>query len=194
MRAKLCIIIICLNALLLTGCQSSRKIETASIVENVSISEENGSICYTFYVLSSSDKPRGYKITADSFKKARELAENKYIPNMSLSKLELLMIEDSLIDRALKTDIEYISTQSSFSPTAFVMLCDRKTLDEFADKTDKQDLIEKQLVLLKKNNPEICINYLSVFNRFESDKIKEFTVGYVTCKNELKISEKKLVK
>lgn len=191
-RAKLCIIIICLNTLFLTGCQSSRKIETASIVENVSISEENGSVCYTFYVLGSGDKPKGYIITADSFEKARELAENEYIPNMSLSKLELLMIEDSLIDRVLRTDIEYISTQPSFSPTAFVTLCDRKTLEKFAEKTDEQDLIEEQLILLKKNNPEISINYLSVFNRFESGKIKEFTVGYVTSENELKISGKKL--
>jgi hypothetical protein len=160
----------------------------------VSISEENGGICYTFYVLSGSDKPKGYRIQADTFEKARELAENEYIPNMSLSKLELLMIEDSLIDRVLKTDIEYISTQPSFSPTAFVTLCDRETTVKFAEKTDVQDLIEKQLILLKKNNPGISINYLSVFNRFESAKTKEFTVGYVTSENGLKISEKNIAK
>ena len=194
MRAKLCVILICLSSVLLSGCQTSRKIETASIIENVSISAEDSRVCYTFYILSSDEKPKGIRIPADSFGEARKLAESEYIPNLSLSKLELLLIEDSLSDRALESDIEYISTQPSFSPSAYVALCDRNTLEAFSRTAGGQRLIEEQLTLLKKNDPSVCVNYLSVFNRFASSKTKYFTVGYVTCDGEMKISAKKIEK
>lgn len=194
MRARLCIVLICLSAVLFSGCQSSRKIETAQIIENVTISEKDGQTLYTFYILSSADTPIKTEIPADSFEQACELAQNQYIPNITLSKLELLMIEESLIDRVLKTDIEYISTQPSFSPSAFVTLCDRKTLEKFAESTREQDIIEEQLILLKKNNPAVNINYLSVFNHFETKKTSEFLVGTVSFDGELKIGEKKVIK
>ena len=194
MRAKLSILLLCLILPVFSGCQSSRKIETASIIENVSISEDNGQIYYTFYVLSSGDKPKGIRIPSDSFKSACLLAEKEYIPNLSLSKLELLMIEDSVLEYTLKNDIEYISAQPFFSPVAYVTLCDKKTIEKFDENNAEQDLIEEQLILLKNNNPEVCIDYLSVFNHFASDRISEFTVGYVTCEHELKISERKIIK
>ena len=118
MRAKLCVILICLSSVLLSGCQTSRKIETASIIENVSISAEDSRVCYTFYILSSDDKPKGIRIPADSFGEARKLAESEYIPNLSLSKLELLMIEDSVLEYTLKNDIEY----KSLSATLIVVI------------------------------------------------------------------------
>ena len=99
MRAKLSILLLCLMLPLFSGCQSSRKIETASIIENVSISESGGQIYYTFYVLSSGDKPKGIRIPSDSFESACLFAEKEYIPNLSLSKLELLMIEDSVLEK-----------------------------------------------------------------------------------------------
>lgn len=194
MRAKLSILLLCLILPVFSGCQSSRKIETASIIENVSISEDNGQIYYTFYVLSSGDKPKGIRIPSDSFKSACLLAEKEYIPNLSLSKLELLMIEDSVLEYTLKNDIEYISAQPFFSPVAYVTLCDKKTIEKFDENNAEQDLIEEQLILLKNNNPEVCIDYLSVFNHFASDRISDFTVGYVTCEHELKISERKFIK
>ena len=194
MRAKLSILLLCLILPVFSGCQSSRKIETASIIENVSISEDNGQIYYTFYVLSSGDKPKGIRIPSDSFKSACLLAEKEYIPNLSLSKLELLMIEDSVLEYTLKSDIEYISAQPFFSPVAYVTLCDKKTIEKFDENNAEQDLIEEQLILLKNNNPEVCIDYLSVFNHFASDRISDFTVGYVTCEHELKISERKIIK
>ena len=194
MRAKLSILLLCLILPVFSGCQSSRKIETASIIENVRISEDNGQIYYTFYVLSSGDKPKGIRIPSDSFKSACLLAEKEYIPNLSLSKLELLMIEDSVLEYTLKNDIEYISAQPFFSPVAYVTLCDKKTIEKFDENNAEQDLIEEQLILLKNNNPEVCIDYLSVFNHFASDRISDFTVGYVTCEHELKISERKIIK
>lgn len=193
MRRGLCIVLICFS-LFLPGCENSRQIETASIIENVTIGEEDGQVIYTFYTITSSDKPWGIKVPASSFEEACQLAENEFIPNLSLSKLELLMIDERLIDSALKTDIEYISTQPSFSPMAYVTLCDGKTIEKFDDSARNQKLIEEQLILIKKNDPEVNINYLSVFNNFASDKSKEFKVGMIECAQELKISEKKIIK
>ena len=94
----------------------------------------------------------------------------------------------------MKNDIEYISAQPFFSPVAYVTLCDKKTIKKFDEDNGVQDLIEEQLILLKNNNPEVSIDYLSVFNRFASGKTDDFTVGYVTCEDELKISERKIIK
>ena len=112
----------------MTGCKSSHKIETASIIENVSVHKQDGQLVYTFYILTDSDTPNAVAISANSFEEAQSLAAEKYIPDMSLSKLELLLIEKEACNDVMQSDIEYISTQASFSPIAYVALCDEATI------------------------------------------------------------------
>ena len=189
MRRELSIILIIITTVLFTGCDNSRQIETASIIKNVSVDRRNGQIVYTFYRLTSDEKPWGTDVPAQSFEEACTLARSWYIPHLSLAKLELLMISEDVYDEVMTGDVDYISTQPFFSPIAYVTLCDDGTMEQFKETNRTQRLIEEQLILLKKNNPSVSIHYLSIFNHFAHIGEDSFTVPYISSKKELKVSE-----
>ena len=186
---KKMLVILCLVPMLFAGCKNSHRIESASVIENVSVESKSGQLFYTFYLLTDSDEPEAVEIPADSFKEARSLAGSRYIPNMTLAKLELLLIAENVDREIMRGDIEYISTQASFSPVAYVTLCDSGALEKVKHSAHAQEWIEKQLLLCKSNHPEMCINYLSVFNRYADDRCDCFFVPYVTAGEELRVTE-----
>ena len=173
MRRGISILLTVAAAVMLSGCNNSRQIETASIIKNVSVDRRGGQVVYTFYRLSSSEKPWGIDVPADSFEQACALAREQYIPNLSLAKLELLML----------------SEDASFSPIAYVTLCDDGAIERIKETNRTQSLIEEQLILLKKNNPSVNINYLSIFNNFARRGEDSFTVPFISSEKELKVSE-----
>ena len=180
--------LICCLPLLFCGCKNSHRIETAAIIENVSVEPDESGLNYTFYLLSDSETPGYVSVPASSFEEARILAQKKYIPNMSLAKLELLLIRKDVGKDVLQKDIEYISTQASFSPVAYVALCDGKTLKKMKRSAESQKWIEQQIILCKNNNPEVNINYLSVFNSYARKDSNSFFVPLITAEGELKVS------
>ena len=160
---KKMLVILCLVPMLFAGCKYSHRIESASVIENVSVESKSGQLFYTFYLLTDSDEPEAVEIPADSFKEARSLAGSRYIPNMTLAKLELLLIAENVDREIMRGDIEYISTQASFSPIAKVALCDGGALAKVRKSVSAQTMIEKQIILCKNNHPEVNSDYLSVF-------------------------------
>ncbi|MBQ4170304.1 MAG: hypothetical protein II709_07435 [Ruminococcus sp.] len=192
MSRGICIVLSIL-ALLLTGCSASRQIETAAIIENVSVHRQNGELVYTFYRLTSGDTPWGVDVRAESFEQACRLAKEAYIPHLSLAKLELLLIEKEVYEDVMESDVDFISTQPSFSPIAYVTLCDAETMEQIRRTNRVQRVIEEQLILLKKNHPEVSINYLSIFNQFAREDGESFTVPLVSSEKELKVSEFEII-
>jgi hypothetical protein len=85
--------------------------------------------------------------------------------------------------------VDYISTQASFSPIAYVTICDDGAIDRIKETNRTQTLIEEQLILLKKNNPSVNINYLSIFNNFAREGEESFTVPYISSEKELKVGK-----
>lgn len=185
---KKLLLLLCLPLLLLTGCKSSHKLESASIIENVSVHRQNGQLIYTFYILTDSNTPNAVAINADSFRQAQSLAAEKFIPNMSLSKLELLLIEKEAKSDVMPSDIEYISTQASFSPIALVAVCDPSVIEKMSRETSVQSVIKNQIILCKKNNPEVKTDYLSVFNSFSGGENKSVTLAYICGNGSLNVS------
>ena len=68
-------------------------------------------------------------------------------------------------------------------------LCDEETMEQIRKTTRAQRVIEEQLILLKKNHPEVSINYLSIFNQFARRGEESFTVPLVSSNKELKVSK-----
>ena len=191
MRRAISILLTVVTAVF-SGCSNSRQIETASIIKNVSVDRRGGQVVYTFYRLTSEEKPWGIDVPADSFEQACALAGEKYIPNLSLAKLELLMLSEDVYEQVMQDDVDYISTQASFSPIAYVTICDDGAIDRIKETNRTQTLIEEQLILIKKNNPSVNINYLSIFNNFAREGEESFTVPYISSEKELKVSEFKI--
>lgn len=186
MKRKLFCVFIAAVVLCLPGCSDSHRIETAAVIETVSVSSQNGELCYTFYRLSSKEEPPKTVIAASDFRQACRLAENKYIPHLSLSKLRLLMVDKSLDEKILSRDIAFISTQTYFSPVAYVCLCDKAALERVAEHREAQSLVEQQLLLCRRNNPQVHINYLSIFNALARKDTNGVTLACVNSYKELK--------
>lgn len=181
--------LLCVLPLILSGCGNSRQIESAAIIENVSVEKKDGQLLYTFYLLSDSETPESVAVPAKSFEQARDLARRQYIPHLSLAKLELFLIQKDVMQEIMQRDIEYISTQASFSPVAYVTLCDGSVIEKVKKSARAQEIIEKQLLLCKSNHPDVNINYLSVFNSYANSRCDCFSVPYITAEDELKVSK-----
>lgn len=180
--------------IILSGCGNSRQIENAAVIENVSVNTRDGKLFYTFYPLTDGETPEAVEISAESFEAARKLAEDEYIPNMTLAKLELLLIHEDVDPEIMRGDIEYISTQASFSPVAYVAVCDSGALEKIGESTGARETVEKQIILCENNNPEVNSDYLSVFNRYAEGDVGDFRVPYITAGEELKVSTVKIEK
>ena len=182
-------IVLTVSTLLLTGCSTSRQIATAAIIEHVSDDRQDGGIVYTLYRLTGDETPWAVDVRADSFEEACERAEAAYIPHLSLAKLELLMIDEAVYEEVMESDIDFISTQPSFSPIAYVTLCDDGAMKQVRETTRAQRVIEEQLLLLKDHDPRVSINYLGIFNQFARKDEESFFVPIVNSEKELKVGK-----
>ncbi len=182
---------LCCALCLLTGCNNAHRIETASVIENVCVSRSADKLCYTFFLLEDSDKPHAVTVPAGSFEEARRLAEEQYIPHVTLAKLELLLIEQEVSGEVMRRDIDYISTQAYFSPIAHVALCDEGTIRRLKRDNSAQELIKRQIDLLHGERPEVKTDYLSVFNAYA--RRKRFSVPLITAEKELRVSSKTVI-
>lgn len=186
MLKKLLCILLGLSMLALSGCSKSRRIDTAALAEDVSVDLADGQIIYTFYLLSSDEEPWPIEISADSFEQACLLAREKYIPNISLPKIKLLMINEKIYKNTLRQDIEYISSQPELSPLIYVALCDFETTENMKKDKRVSEIIENELLLIKDGDKSVSTNCLSVFNSLIQDRNK-LCVSYISSEKELKV-------
>lgn len=173
---------------LLTGCTNSKPIDKASIAESVTLDKNE----YTFYILSSEEIPEGIKIKAKSFKNACELAKRKYIPDLSLAKLDLFIINEKIYNDVMKEDIEYISTQPFFSPKLYVTLSDINTIKGMKEDKEQGEKIKEQIILLKNKEDDLSTNCLSIYNNIVYKSTNEFKATYITTKDEMRADTKKI--
>lgn len=192
MPKKIMLILLCVLSILFSGCSSSKQVDKASIAETVTVGEKDGRICYTFYLLSSSDTPVFTSVYADSFGQACTKAKKEFIPNLSLSKLELFITEEKITDKTLKSDIKYISKKPYFSPLMYVTLCDDNLVEKFVNDKKLLEKVEEHIILIKNKNRDVSLNSLSIFNNFFSDSNKEFSVSYINSDEEIKAESIKI--
>ena len=186
MFKKLLFGLIITGMIFLTGCKGTKQIDKASLAETVTVGAENGQIYYTFYLLSGKDAPYSISVSASDFEQACSLAKEYYIPDLTLTKFELLAINENIYNKVLEKDIKFISEQWYFSPTAYVTLCDDETLELFSEDKEIPELIEDHIIQLKNKNNKVNINTLSILNNFSDSSVKEFDVSYINSEKELK--------
>ncbi len=184
-KKLLCIILISVSVFTV-GCSNSKQIDKASITETVTVDELNDQRVYTFYLLSSEEKPKFIAVPSDNLKNACTLAREKYIPNLSLAKIELYAVNEKIYSDVLIDDIIFISKQSDISPVANVILCDSETLGKFPQEKEMAENIAEHIVLLKKKDKSVSTDCLSIFNNFSNMNKGELSVSYINSKNELK--------
>lgn len=188
----LCLIITAITAILFTGCSDSKKIDKASIVETVTAQQNGGQTIYTFYLLSSSEDVKSVSVFANSLENACNLAKENYIPNLSLLKFELFLVNENLSYDILKTDLQYISSEYYLSPLLMVTLADDNLIKYISESKEAPKEVEEHISLLKNKNPETNINSLSVFNSFNSKRQSEFSMACIDYEVEMNVTTRKI--
>lgn len=194
MTKKIICIMLCICSFFLTACSNSKQIDKSSLAETITANISGGKTVYTFYILSSEEEVKSVPVEADSLKKACALAKEKYIPNFSLAKFELFVVNEKVGAEAFAEDISFISEEYYFSPVSYVTLCDDNTLKNMEKIKDTPKQIEEHILLLKNKNGDVCINSLSIFNNFADDKKEEFCISYINSQKELKALKKQINK
>ena len=162
------LLLVLLICVLFSGCDYSGAIDNAAIVQMISAEKSDDKIIYTFFLLDSSDKNSKVSIKADSLKQAYKFAQQKYIPNVSMSKFELFVVNENLYKDILIKDICFMSTQYCISPCVYVTLCADGYLEFLSESDDAVKQTENSIMLVKNNNRDISVNSLSIFNSISS--------------------------
>jgi hypothetical protein len=179
MNKKLFLLSIMAIVLILGGCSNSNRIDTSSLVQTITAENKSGKTVYNFYLLENSEDVQGVSVEADSLEKAVISAKKAYIPALTLSKLELYLIDSNLGEKTLKTDIDYISKETAISPLTYTALSDTKTLQLFSK-------VKEHIVLLKNNNNNLSVTSLSIFNNFKGKNNGYLSICYISSDKELK--------
>ena len=184
MNKKLFLLPIMAIVLILGGCSNSNRIDTSSLVQTITAENKSGKAVYNFYLLENSKDVQG--VSADSLEKAVISAKKAYIPALTLSKLELYLIDSNLREKTLKTDIDYISKETAISPLTYTALSDTKTLQLFSKDKNALKKVKEHIVLLKNNNNNLSVTSLSIFNNFKGKNNGYLSICYISSDKELK--------
>lgn len=186
MNKKLFLLPIMAIVLILGGCSNSSRIDTSSLVQTITAENKSGKVVYNFYLLENSEDVQGVSVEADSLEKAVISAKKAYIPALTLSKLELYLIDSNLGEKTLKTDIDYISKETAISPLTYTALSDTKTLQLFSKDKNALKKVKEHIVLLKNNNNNLSVTSLSIFNNFKGKNNGYLSICYISSDKELK--------
>lgn len=176
-------LIICLS-----GCSYETRIDKASIAETVTVQKGKDGFIYSFYMLSDSDVPEFTSVEGTDFEQACTMAREKYIPDLSLTKLELFIVSDEVYNSVLYDDVSFMASQYYISPRAYVVAADDKTMEFISESKEAPEKIEKHIVLQKNKNDDIKVNLLSIFNNFTENENTDFNIFYINSDKELKTS------
>lgn len=193
MNKKLFLLPIMAIVLILGGCSNSNRIDTSSLVQTITVENKSGKVVYNFYLLENSEDVQGVSVEADSLEKAVISAKKAYIPALTLSKLELYLIDSNLGEKTLKTDIDYISKETAISPLTYTALSDTKTLQLFSKDKNALKKVKEHIVLLKNNNNNLSVTSLSIFNNFKGKNNGYLSICYISSDKELKVDIVKTV-
>lgn len=191
MKKNILFVFVIIIALLFAGCDESRQIDKAEIAETITVSKENNEIIYSFFMISGGNEPRSFRIPANNLDKAVMLAKNQYIPNITLSKLDMIAYEKTVGKELLMNDIRFVASKPYFSPLVFITLCDEATVNNISKNKEVAEEIKEHIFLIKNKNPAIKYNSLSIFNSFNNYSDGSFEIPYIYSEKEIKASSEK---
>lgn len=190
---RLCTLFFALTiAAALSGCSYETRIDKASIAETVTVQKGEKGYIYSFFMLSDSDAPESVSIECSDFEQACALARQKYIPDLSLTKLELFIVSDEVYRQTLYDDVAFMAAQYYISPKAYVSVADEKTMNFISESKELPEKIEKHIILQKNKDEGLSVNLLSIFNSFGNRENMDFNISYINSDEELKISSIKI--
>lgn len=172
--------------LILGGCSNSNRIDTSSLVQTITAENKSGKTVYNFYLLENSEDVQGVSVEADSLEKAVISAKKAYIPALTLSKLELYLIDSNLGEKNSQNRYWlYFKRNRNFTFDLYCPFGYKNFATFFKDKNALKK-VKEHIVLLKNNNNNLSVTSLSIFNNFKGKNNGYLSICYISSDKELK--------
>lgn len=165
MFKKAILLLLSVCSIFLCGCDNSKRIDNALIVECVVVDENK----YSFIYLAEEDRSESVKIRAESLEKALNTLKNERKPEVVLSKLELIAFSENSGSEKFYSTLKYVRNNYSVSPSVYTAVCS----DEVIKSLDKPSTLEKcteQIMLLEKKDTDISSTLLKMNNNLVKSK------------------------
>lgn len=165
MFKKAILLLLSVCSISLCGCDNSKRIDKALIVECIVVDENE----YSFIYLAEEDRSESVKIRAESIEKALNTLKNERKPEVVLSKLELIAFSENSGSDAYYNTLKYVRNNYSVSPSVYTAVCS----DEVIKSLDKPGTLEKcteQIMLLEKKDADISSTLLKMNNNLVKSK------------------------
>ena len=192
---RILVVLMLLVFLMFTGCSDNKRIDKAEVVKFITAQTEKNENKYTFYLLTGEQKP--VSVEALDLAEAKKLVKKDYLPELSLSRLEMIIYEEKFDENLMLDDVNHLKKSYSVSPLTKILLANKKTLGEIEEDEKKVDEYNEALIRYKKDNKDSDTELLSVYNKnYEDDKLS-LVFPYITEKGQIvskniEIASKKL--
>ncbi len=159
MVKKSVLILLVLSCALLCGCDNSKRIDKAIIVECIAV----GSSDYKFIYISQEEKSESVTIKAESLENALSVLKTEHKSEVVISNLGLLAFAKNTPSSKIYEAVNRIKNDYSVSPSVYTAICS----DEIIDNLENPKLIDncyEQIMLLEKKETDVSSTLLKLHN------------------------------
>lgn len=159
----------------LCGCDNSKRIDKAVIVESIAVSENE----YTFICISDEEKNDKVTIQAESLDKSLKILKNEQKPDVVLSKLEFVAFEKDINSQKMYTTMQNLKNIYSVSPSVYTAVCSKAVIDKLNEEDHFTKCIE-QIMILENYERDVSSTLLKMNNNLNKSKKSVVYLPYIS--------------
>lgn len=178
MIKKVLALMLVLSSVFLCGCDNSKRIDKAVIIECIIVDKSN----YKFIYISDEEKSETVKIEEESLEKALKTLKTEHKPEIVLSKLELIAFAENVDSEKYYSALQYIKNNYAVSPSVYTAVCS----NEIIKSLDKAETVEKsteQIMLLENKERDVSSTLLKMNNNLSKSKKSLLYLPYIRDNN-----------
>ena len=177
MIKKVLALMLVLSSAFLCGCDNSKRIDKAVIIECIIVDKSD----YKFIYISDEEKSETVKIEEESLEKALKTLKNEHKPEIVLSKLELIAFAENVDSEKYYSALQYIKNNYAVSPSVYTAVCSNDIL-KLLDEPKTLEKCTEQIMILEKN-PDISSTLLKMNNNLNKSKKSLLYLPHISKNN-----------
>ena len=167
-----------LSSAFLCGCDNSKRIDKAVIIECIIVDKSD----YKFIYISDEEKSETVKIEEESLEKALKTLKNEHKPEIVLSKLELIAFAENVDSEKYYSALQYIKNNYAVSPSVYTAVCSNDIL-KLLDEPKTLEKCTEQIMILEKKDTDISSTLLKMNNNLNKSKKSLLYLPHISKNN-----------
>lgn len=178
MVKKVLALMLVLSSVFLCGCDNSKRIDKAVIIECIIVDISD----YKFIYISDEEKSETVKIEEESLEKALKTLKNEHKPEIVLSKLELIAFAENVDSEKYYSSLQYIKNNYAVSPSVYTAVCSNDIL-KLLDEPKTLEKCTEQIMILEKKDTDISSTLLKMNNNLNKSKKSLLYLPHISKNN-----------